>query len=126
KTSASSLLPMPAPACYVADLGWSASGFTSRSDIGPARGDSSAETLYEAPARRGEELDVDPEQFQDPDNEYGLFSGTTYEADDEEADKIYEEVYLAMDSCWHADRVADEEADCPSTPLCSSVYLTRT
>ena len=38
----------------------------------------------EAQARRGEEPDVDPEQFQDPDNEYGLFAGTTYEADDEE------------------------------------------
>jgi hypothetical protein len=37
----------------------------------------------EAQARRCEEPDVNPEQFQDPDNEYGLFAGTTYEADDE-------------------------------------------
>ena len=41
---------------------------------------------------------MDPEQFQDPDNEYGLFAGTTYEQDDEEADKIYEQVDDAMDS----------------------------
>lgn len=54
--------------------------------------------LREAQARRGEEADVDPEQFQDPDNEYGLFAGTTYEADDEEADKIYEQVDNNMDA----------------------------
>ena len=52
----------------------------------------------EAQARRGEEPEIDPDQFQDPDNEYGLFAGTTYEADDEEADKIYEKVDEAMDS----------------------------
>ena len=52
----------------------------------------------EAQARRGEEPDVDPDQFQDPDNEYGLFAGTTYEQDDEEADKIYETVDRNMDS----------------------------
>ena len=52
----------------------------------------------EAQARRGEEPDVDPEQFQDPDNEYGLFAGTTYEADDEEADQIYEQVDTNMDA----------------------------
>ena len=39
--------------------------------------------IREAQARRGEEAEVDPDQFQDPDNEYGLFAGTTYEADDE-------------------------------------------
>lgn len=52
----------------------------------------------EARARRGEDAEVDPEQFQDPDNEYGLFAGMTYEQDDEEADKIYEQVDQAMDS----------------------------
>ena len=52
----------------------------------------------EAQARRGEEPDYDPDQFQDPDNEYGLFAGTTYEADDEEADKIYEQVDQNMDA----------------------------
>lgn len=93
-----------------------ASGFTTRSDIGPAREGPSAEViayvkfftlthpfffhcfLSEAQERRGEEVTVDPEQFQDPDNEYGLFAGTTYEQDDEEADKIYDSVDDAMDS----------------------------
>lgn len=58
----------------------------------------------EAQAKRGEEIEVDPEQFQDPDNEYGLFAGTTYEQDDEEADKIYEGVDEAMDSRRRARR----------------------
>lgn len=58
------------------------------------------QSLYssEAQARRGGETEIDPDQFQDPDNEYGLFAGTTCEADDEEADKIYEKVDGAMDS----------------------------
>ncbi|KIJ13053.1 hypothetical protein PAXINDRAFT_14099 [Paxillus involutus ATCC 200175] len=89
-------LSMPAPA--------SASGFTTRSDIGPAREGPSAEAVApllidrEAQARRGEEPEVDPDQFQDPDNEYGRFAGTTYEQDDEEADKIYDAVDQSMDS----------------------------
>jgi|SRR6267142_1014 len=105
----------------------SASGFTTRSDIGPAREGPSAEVVAyvtslcplvvltrgrsEAQARRGEEPDVDPDQFQDPDNEYGLFAGTTYEADDEEADKIYEQVDRTMDSRRRARREAREEAE---------------
>lgn len=58
----------------------------------------------EAQAKRGEEAEVDPEQFQDPDNEYGLFAGTTYEQDDEEADKIYDQVDEAMDARRRARR----------------------
>lgn len=49
-------------------------------------------------AKRGEEPDIDLKQFQGPDNEYGLFSGTTYEADDGKADKIYKQVDQTMDS----------------------------
>ncbi|KAL1708674.1 PRP1 splicing factor, N-terminal-domain-containing protein [Schizophyllum commune] len=104
-------LSMPAPASYVAGLGRGASGFTTRSDIGPAREGPSAEVIAEAQARRGEEPDVDPEQFQDPDNEFGLFAGTTYEADDEEADRIYEKVDEAMDARRRARRCAQEQAE---------------
>lgn len=54
--------------------------------------------LYrEAQARRGEEIEPDAEAYQDPDNETGLFAGMVYEADDEEADKIYEDVDARMD-----------------------------
>ncbi|KAI0260679.1 PRP1 splicing factor, N-terminal-domain-containing protein [Gloeopeniophorella convolvens] len=104
-------LSMPAPASYVAGLGRGASGFTTRSDIGPAREGPSAEVVAEAQARRGEEAEVDPDQFQDPDNEYGLFAGTTYEADDEEADKIYDLVDQNMDARRRARREAREEAE---------------
>ena len=58
----------------------------------------------EAQAKRGEEAEIDPDQFQDPDNEVGLFAGTTYEADDEEADKIYDQVDQNMDSRRRARR----------------------
>ncbi len=51
----------------------------------------------EAQARRGDEVEVDSEAYQDPDNETGLFAGTIYEADDEEADKIYDSVDAKMD-----------------------------
>ncbi|KAH0586042.1 hypothetical protein H2248_007319 [Termitomyces sp. 'cryptogamus'] len=104
-------LSMPAPASYVAGLGRGASGFTTRSDIGPAREGPSAEVIAEAQARRGEDSEIDPEQFQDPDNEYGLFAGTTYEQDDEEADKIYEAVDQAMDARRKARREAQEQAE---------------
>ncbi|KAH8114391.1 PRP1 splicing factor, N-terminal-domain-containing protein [Phellopilus nigrolimitatus] len=101
-------LSQPAPASYVAGLGRGASGFTTRSDIGPAREGPSAEAVAEAQARRGEETEVDPEQFQDPDNEMGLFAGMTYEADDEEADRIYELVDQNMDARRRARREARE------------------
>ncbi|PPQ73755.1 hypothetical protein CVT24_006946, partial [Panaeolus cyanescens] len=102
-------LSMPAPASYVAGLGRGASGFTTRSDIGPAREGPSAEVIAEAQAKRGEETEIDPDQFQDPDNEYGLFSNIAYEQDDEEADKIYEKVDMAMDSRRRAKREAQEQ-----------------
>ncbi|KAG2028828.1 PRP1 splicing factor, N-terminal-domain-containing protein, partial [Suillus americanus] len=104
-------LSMPAPASYVAGLGRGTSGFTTRSDIGPAREGPSAQFIAEAQARRGEEPEIDPEQFQDPDNEYGLFAGTTYEQDDEEADKIYDDVDQKMDSRRRARREARENAE---------------
>ncbi|KAM6499032.1 PRP1 splicing factor, N-terminal domain containing protein [Amanita muscaria] len=90
-------LSMPAPASYVAGLGRGASGFTTRSDIGPAREGPSAEVIAEAQMRRGEEPDYDPDAYQDPENETGLFAGTVYEADDEEADNIYAQVDEEMD-----------------------------
>lgn len=89
-------MQMKAPASYVAGLGRGASGFTTRSDIGPAREGPSEETIREAMAKRGEEI-PDPEQFQDPENERNLFAGTVYEADDEEADRIYDSVDERMD-----------------------------
>ncbi|KAJ7097220.1 PRP1 splicing factor, N-terminal-domain-containing protein [Mycena belliarum] len=101
-------LTMPAPASYVAGLGRGASGFTTRSDIGPARDGPSAEAIAEAQARRGEEAEYDPDAFQDPESETGLFAGTIYEADDEEADQIFARVDGAMESRRKARREARE------------------
>ncbi|KAG8743588.1 hypothetical protein FRC10_011735 [Ceratobasidium sp. 414] len=104
-------LTQTAPASYVAGLGRGASGFTTRSDIGPAREGPSAEAIAEAQARRGEEVEVDPDSIQDPDNETGLFAGTVYEADDEEADRIYDAVDNKMDERRKARREAREKQE---------------
>ncbi|KAH7102781.1 PRP1 splicing factor, N-terminal-domain-containing protein [Auriculariales sp. MPI-PUGE-AT-0066] len=108
KANRLAFLSQPAPASYVAGLGRGASGFTTRSDIGPAREGPSAEAVAEAQARRGEEAEHDPEQYQDPDNETGLFAGTVYEQDDEEADRIYDAVDARMDARRKARREARE------------------
>ncbi|ORX36867.1 PRP1 splicing factor, N-terminal-domain-containing protein [Kockovaella imperatae] len=102
-------LNQAAPASYVAGLGRGASGFTTRSDIGPAREGPSAEAVAEAQARRGEDV-PDPDALQDPDDERNLFAGTVYEADDEEADKIWESVDERMDARRRARREAAEAA----------------
>ncbi|WVN88097.1 uncharacterized protein L203_103297 [Cryptococcus depauperatus CBS 7841] len=101
-------LSMAAPASYVAGLGRGASGFTTRSDIGPAREGPSAETIAEAQAKRGEEEIPDPDAYQDPDDERNLFAGTVYEADDEEADRVWDSVDARMDARRKARREAAE------------------
>ncbi|EPQ56815.1 hypothetical protein GLOTRDRAFT_115025 [Gloeophyllum trabeum ATCC 11539] len=111
KTNKLAFLSMPAPASYVAGLGRGASGFTTRSDIGPAREGPSEEVIAEAKRKRGEDEEVDPDQFQDPDNEYGLFASGTYEADDEEADMIYDSVDRNMDARRRARREAREQEE---------------
>lgn len=100
-------LNMPAPASYVAGLGRGASGFTTRSDIGPARQGPSDEAVAEAQAKRGEDV-PDPDALQDPDDERNLFAGTVYEADDEEADRIWESVDARIDGRRKARREAAE------------------
>jgi hypothetical protein len=107
---------MPAPENYVAGLGRGATGFTTRSDLGPAREGPSEEQMKEMLAKRAaslgqaapsaygvtekkeEERDEEEERFQDPDNEVGLFSsGMNYDKEDDEADRIYQEVDEKMD-----------------------------
>ncbi|KAJ3045896.1 hypothetical protein HDV00_006162 [Rhizophlyctis rosea] len=108
------------PPNYIAGLGRGATGFTTRSDIGPAREapDGAAEqALAKAQAAaegRGAKPsgdDEDNEQYQDPDNEVGLFNTAPYEQDDEEADRIYEEVDKKMDERRRARREAREKEE---------------
>jgi pre-mRNA-processing factor 6 len=64
--------------------------------------------ISEAKAKRGED---DEEQFGDPDDESNLFAGTVYEADDAEADAIWESVESHMEGRRRARREAVEAAE---------------
>ncbi|EST05808.1 PRP1 splicing factor, N-terminal [Kalmanozyma brasiliensis GHG001] len=98
-------LSMQAPAGYVAGLGRGASGFTTRADIGPARLAASSSKKTEGDDADGAADNDDDDgpgqeaeaQFEDPENETGLFAGAVYEKDDEEADRIWEAVDARMD-----------------------------
>ncbi|KAI1389558.1 pre-mRNA splicing factor [Hypoxylon trugodes] len=119
-------LSQPAPENYVAGLGRGATGFTTRSDLGPAREGPSEDQIKEALAKRAaqlgfseaaatggkkEEEDDNDERYQDPDNEVGLFAGGVYDKDDDEADRIYREIDEKMDKRRRARREAREKAE---------------
>ncbi|KAG5438082.1 hypothetical protein PCANB_000429 [Pneumocystis canis] len=105
-------LTAQAPENYVAGLGRGATGFTTRSDLGPAREGPSEDAIKAALARRAAAQDPlkfpnfqdisdsrddeDDDKYQDPENEYCLFAGAPYDADDEEADRIWAEVDQKM------------------------------
>ncbi|GAA5939006.1 hypothetical protein JCM1841_001557 [Sporobolomyces salmonicolor] len=99
-------LRLAPPPSYVAGAGRGAQGFTTRSDIGPAR-----EQVPDEAGEERKEEEALPEQFQDPENETGLFAGTVYEADDEEADRIYEAVDAKIDERRRARREAREKEE---------------
>ncbi|KAI9281199.1 PRP1 splicing factor, N-terminal-domain-containing protein [Sporodiniella umbellata] len=100
-----------APPNYVAGLGRGATGFTTRSDIGPARESGlEADNALSAPKEEGG-ADDDDERYQDPDNETGLFSSAPYEEDDEEADRVWDQVDARMDERRKARREAREREE---------------
>lgn len=98
---------MPAPLGYVPGLGRGATGFTTRSDIGPAResGDISDERHAPPPKKKsdGDDGEEEEEDLNDAnyDEEFGyggsLFKNDPYEKDDEEADAIYEAIDKRQD-----------------------------
>lgn len=99
-------LGIPAPLGYVAGVGRGATGFTTRSDIGPARDANDVSDDRHAPPnkkKKKEEEEDDEEDLNDSNYDefsgYGgsLFSNDPYDKDDEEADMIYEEVDKRMD-----------------------------
>lgn len=121
-------LSQPAPENYVAGLGRGATGFTTRSDLGPAREGPSEEQMKEALAKRAvqighappsaygvtekKEEDEDDDRFQDPDSEVGLFSnGLNYDQEDDEADRIYQDVEEKMDKRRKIRREAREQQE---------------
>ena len=116
-------LNQPAPENYVAGLGRGATGFTTRSDLGPAREGPSEDQIKAALQKRAEQLgaaapsaygvpekkkkdeeEEDDERFQDPENESGLFAGGDFTKDDQEADDIYEAVDEKMSKRRKAQR----------------------
>ncbi|KAI6232354.1 PRP6-like protein [Aphelenchoides besseyi] len=114
---------MPAPAGYVAGVGRGATGFTTRSDIGPARdaGDSlpGADGLTAGPPIKRPREDDDPEDLNDSNYDDfegyrgSLFSKDPYDKEDEEADKIYYAVDMRQDEKRrvHRDRKYKEEVE---------------
>ncbi|KAF2487187.1 PRP1 splicing factor, N-terminal-domain-containing protein [Neohortaea acidophila] len=121
-------LSQQAPENYVAGLGRGATGFTTRSDLGPAREGPSEEQIKEALAKRAAALgnapptaygvgkkkaDDEPEedQFVDAENEEGLFATGNYDRDDDEADRIYQAVDERMDRRRKARREAREREE---------------
>ncbi|KAI9762534.1 MAG: hypothetical protein M4579_000337 [Chaenotheca gracillima] len=120
-------LSQAAPENYVAGLGRGATGFMTRSDLGPAREGPSEDQIKEALAKRAQQLgaapptaygatekkdeDEDEDRFQDPENEVGLFAGGAYDKEDDEADRIYQEVDEKMDRRRKIRREAREQKE---------------
>ncbi|KAJ5745625.1 RNA-processing protein HAT helix [Penicillium odoratum] len=112
-------LSQQAPENYVAGLGRGATGFTTRSDLGPAREGPTPEQIQAALTKRAQLLgaaaptaygsqsrekggkdekeEEEDERFQDPENDTGLFAYGQFDQEDDEADRIYQEVDEKMD-----------------------------
>jgi len=93
----------PSPLGYVAGLGRGATGFTTRSDIGPARDSMDIPDESFKPPTKKKDDDDDNEDLNESNYDeftgYGgsLFSSGPYEKDDEEADIAYESIDRRMD-----------------------------
>jgi pre-mRNA-processing factor 6 len=134
-------LSQAAPENYVAGLGRGATGFTTRSDLGPAREGPTPEQIQAALTKRAqllgaaaptaygattrekggkeEDKEEEDERFQDPDNEVGLFAYGQFDQEDDEADRIYQEVDEKMDKRRRARRLV---ISLPFPPLKPCVY----
>lgn len=102
------------PPNYVAGLGRGATGFTTRSDIGPARAapDLPDRSIGAAPAPERAKDDDDEEEEEGGEkgydenqkfdefegNDMGLFASADYDEDDKEADAVWEAIDQRMDS----------------------------
>ena len=139
-TSRRDFLNQQAPENYVAGLGRGATGFTTRSDLGPAREGPSTEQIQEALAKRAQQLgaapptaygatdkkkpdqeEQDDERFQDPENDVGLFAYGQYDREDDEADRIYQDVDEKMERRRKARRLVHSLS--PSSPPSTRLLL---
>ena len=133
-------LNQPAPENYVAGLGRGATGFTTRSDLGPAREGPSedqikaalqkkaeqlgaaAPSAYGVPEKKKEEEDDDDERFQDPENETGLFAGGDFTREDQEADDIFAAVDERLEKRRKSRRFVDPFPTHPLPLLASRIH----
>lgn len=111
-----SFLDMTPPEGYIPGLGRGATGFTTRSDIGPARTGIAGDFLNkkEDDAQQNDNEEENDERFQDPENEEGLFaSSNQLDAEDEEAERIYNEIDRRMEERHKKkpQKTADKDAD---------------
>ncbi|KAK3580260.1 hypothetical protein CHS0354_012789 [Potamilus streckersoni] len=99
-------LGQPAPLGYVPGLGRGATGFTTRSDIGPARDADDISDDRHAPPLKKKKDDKDDDDEDDlNESNYDEFSGyggslcskDPYDKDDEEADQVYDAIDKRMD-----------------------------
>ncbi|CAH1772919.1 unnamed protein product [Owenia fusiformis] len=95
---------LPSPLGYVPGLGRGATGFTTRSDIGPARDASDiSDDRHAPPVKKPKNDDEEEEDLNDANyDEFSGYGGSIckkdpYDKDDEEADEIYEAVDKRMD-----------------------------
>lgn len=102
---------MPAPEGYVPGLGRGATGFTTRSDIGPARSgipDESSQSV----ATQDDDNEEQRERFRDPENDTGLFTSmTAFDPEDEEADLIYSKIDQRMEERRKPQKGHDNASD---------------
>lgn len=140
-------LSQQAPENYVAGLGRGATGFTTRSDLGPAREGPTPEQIQAALTKRAQLLgaaaptaygnntrekggkeekeEEEDERFQDPDNEVGLFAYGQFDQEDDEADRIYREVDEKMDKRRKARRLVLSPCATPHSPTRRLVHRAK-
>eukprot|EP00003_Mantamonas_plastica_P027931 TRINITY_DN6139_c0_g2_i4.p1 TRINITY_DN6139_c0_g2~~TRINITY_DN6139_c0_g2_i4.p1 ORF type:complete len:238 (+),score=66.91 TRINITY_DN6139_c0_g2_i4:50-715(+) len=113
-------LTMKAPANYVAGIGRGASGFTTRSDIGPMKSEAEiAQATAQAQARAKRNRDTEDDGYMD-ESKFDSFEGygetlvnrnAVYDEDDEEADRIFQAVDEHMENRRKKRREAREEEE---------------
>jgi len=98
-----SFIGLPSPLGYVPGLGRGATGFTTRSDIGPARDASDvSDDRHAPPVKKKKEEDEEPDLNENNFDEFTGYGGSLcskdpYDKEDEEADRIYDEIDCRMD-----------------------------
>mmetsp|Transcript_33560 Transcript_33560/g.94959 ORF Transcript_33560/g.94959 Transcript_33560/m.94959 type:complete len:924 (+) Transcript_33560:85-2856(+) len=90
---------IPAPSNYVAGLGRGATGFTTRSDIGPARAAPDMPTHIDGKDKEKKDEGAEDNKFDEfLGNDAGMFAGSgDYDEDDKEADEIWASIDAHMD-----------------------------